>query len=367
MTRNDNDSPSPQDGAPGAPGAPPPAYTTRVLSVEEIALQAGRQMPFLRLPQRALVFSDRQLRLRQLAASHAMRDYLLFVADLASAQHQVLQDYPEVALPDDDACAAAAKALKPPVPAFGWPRDALWRTGLRRLLGHVRERLPDGAARATVERTIDSEDDWLEDQADRLLRRQTLGLDLATAPLIGAGLQVYWTQLALQSADVHGERVFGHTDPATECPCCGSAPTASVTRIGADDAGFRYLQCALCATQWHYVRVKCAHCESTKGIHYQALEPASPDAAAASPTGARPGAIRAECCDTCGHYLKQVLMEKDPEVEPLADDLASVALDLLVSEAGFERSGHNLMLLFGDPDPLPDVPDAPPLPSGGGG
>lgn len=340
MTRNDHDASSPA-------AAPRPAYTTRVLSAEEIALQAGRQMPFLRLPRRALVFSDRALRLCQLAPAHAMRDYLLFVAELASAQHRVLQDHPDVALPDDAACAAAAKALKPPVPAFGWPRDALWRTGLRRLLGHVRERLPDGAARATVERTIDSEDDWLEDQADRLLRRQTLGLDLATAPLIGAGLQVYWTQLALQSADVHGERVFGHTDPATECPCCGSAPTASVTRIGADDAGFRYLQCALCATQWHYVRVKCAHCESTKGIHYEALAPAH-DGLEASATGARPGAVKAECCDTCGHYLKQVSMEKDHEVEPVADDLASVALDLLVADAGFARSGHNLMLLFGD-------------------
>jgi FdhE protein len=41
-------------------------------------------------------------------------------------------------------------------------------------------------------------------------------------------------------------------------------------------------------------------------------------------------------------------MEKDPEVEPVADDLASVALDLLVSEAGMQRSGHNLMLLFGE-------------------
>jgi FdhE protein len=41
-------------------------------------------------------------------------------------------------------------------------------------------------------------------------------------------------------------------------------------------------------------------------------------------------------------------MERDYEVEPVADDLASVTLDLLVSEAGFERHGVNLMLLFGD-------------------
>lgn len=353
-------------------GNTPPKTTatssTRVLSAEEIALQAGRQMPFVHMPVAASVFADRQLRLRQLAASHPMRDYLLFIADLAAAQHEVLKNYPDVALPDSAACTAAAKVLKPPTPAFGWSRDPVWRTELRRLLGLFRAWLTEGPARDAVDHLAASDDDWLDAQADKLLRRITLGLDLATAPLIAAGLQVYWTQLAIQTVGVHGERVFGHTDPSTQCPCCGSLPTASITRIGAEDAGFRYLHCSLCNVQWHYVRIKCTHCESTKGIHFEALEPARADVEVPA-TGARPGAVKAECCDTCGHYLKQVLMEKDPEVEPAADDLASVALDLLVSEAGFERSGHNLMLLFGDPDPADD--DAPsPVPAalaGGGG
>jgi len=43
-------------------------------------------------------------------------------------------------------------------------------------------------------------------------------------------------------------------------------------------------------------------------------------------------------------------MEADHEVEPVADDLASVALDLLVSEAGHQRAGVNLMLVFGEPE-----------------
>ena len=335
--------------------------TTRVLSAEEIALQAGRQMPFVHMPVGASVFADRQLRLRQLAASHPMRDYLLFIADLASAQQEVLNSYPDVALPDTEACTAAARALKPPVPAFGWPRDPVWRNELRRLLGLFRARIAEGPARDTVDHAMASSDEWLDGQADKLLRRITLGLDLASAPLIAAGLQTYWTQLAIRTVDVHGERVFGHTDPGTQCPCCGSLPTASITRIGAEDAGFRYLQCSLCSVQWHYVRIKCTHCESTKGIHFQSLEPLE-TGKELSATGARPGAVKAECCDTCGHYLKQVLMEKDPEVEPVADDLASVALDLLVSESGFERSGHNLMLLFGDPEPAPDL-----LHAGGGG
>ena len=325
--------------------------TIRILDPEQIAIEAGRQVPFLRLPVRASVFADRQLRLRQLAASHPMRDYLLFIADLAQAQHQVLQTHAPVALPSNEDLQAAATALKPPLPAFGWSRDPVWRDELRRLLGLLLVKLPPGPARDTVELVLAGADDWLEAQADRLLRRTTLGLDLACAPLIGAGLQSYFTHLVLQTAAAYGEQVLGRTNPSTECPCCGSVPTVSITRIGADEAGFRYLHCAVCSTQWHYVRVKCSRCESTKGIHFDELEPIPGSGAIVAATGVRPGAVRCECCDTCGHYLKQVAMEKDPEVEPVADDLASIALDLLVSEAGFERSGHNLMLLFGDPEP----------------
>jgi FdhE protein len=32
-------------------------------------------------------------------------------------------------------------------------------------------------------------------------------------------------------------------------------------------------------------------------------------------------------------------------VDPVADDLASIALDMLVDEAGFERAGPNLLLI----------------------
>jgi FdhE protein len=58
-------------------------------------------------------------------------------------------------------------------------------------------------------------------------------------------------------------------------------------------------------------------------------------------------------------------MDRDMYVDPAADDLATVTLDLLVSEAGFQRHGVNLMLLFGDPDG-PDGPDSNPTDGGGG-
>lgn len=321
--------------------------TSRLLDPEQIAIQAGRQMPFLRLPQRATVYAERALRLRQLSAAHPMRDYLLFIAELVQAQHQVLQDYATVPLPDAAACDSAARGLLPPLPAALWPLPDAWRSELRRLLGLLAQRLPAGPAHDVVQRVAAADDAWLDRQADALRNGIARTLDMAAAPLVAAGLQAFFTHAVLATAQAHGDAVFGRTDPATGCPCCGSAPTASVTRIGADESGHRYLACSMCATQWHYVRIKCAHCESTRGITYQQLDAAAADGA----RGAYLGAVKAECCDSCGHYLKMVAMERDPEVEPMADDLASVALDLLVSEAGHQRAGVNLMLLFGDADP----------------
>ena len=141
---------------------------------------------------------------------------------------------------------------------------------------------------------------------------------------------------------------FGPVDDATTGPCCGSAPVASVVRIDAQSGAHRYLACSLCPARWHMVRIKCSRCQSTGGIRYRSLQPI-----AGMPEGAeapRPDPVEAETCDACGHYLKIMRLARDPGAEPIADDLATLPLDLLVCEAGFERHGVNLMLLFGDPE-----------------
>ena len=343
--------------------------TRRLLSPEEIAVQAGQQVPFLRLPERSTVFAERAMRLRQCAASHAMRDYLLFIAEVAEAQQAVLDRHPPAPLPTPTALAEAAGFGAPPLPAELWPRDRAWRDVLRQLLTALRDRLGQTLARERVSALLEADAAWLEDQATRLLGQTTLDLDLASAPLIAAALQVHWTHLVLATdaalppvpkravardrsgapavlpSDAVGPAsAFGRVDDATRCPCCASRPTASITRIGGDDAGYRYLHCALCSTQWHMVRIKCSHCLGTGGIHYESLQ--ASDAAG----GARQASVEAETCDSCGHYLKIVHMERDNQVDPVADDLASVTLDLLIADAGFERHGVNLMLLFGDAD-----------------
>jgi FdhE protein len=96
--------------------------------------------------------------------------------------------------------------------------------------------------------------------------------------------------------------------------------------------GTRYCGCGLCGTLWNYVRIKCALCASTKGIGYQEIE-------------GGPGTVKAETCDSCRGYLKILQQHKDPGVDIIADDVASLGLDLLVHEAGFRRGGVNPFLL----------------------
>jgi FdhE protein len=177
----------------------------------------------------------------------------------------------------------------------------------------------------------------LEAQADLLLGGGQAGvgpdahIDASTAPFIMAALQVCWTRmLASLSHDEVGEHL-GHVDVPGVCPVCGTLPVASIVRAEKAYQGYRYLHCALCATEWHLVRIKCSHCESTAGIHYHSIEGGS-------------AAIRAEACDSCKSYRKICYQEHDMDIEPLADDLASLALDLLMTEAGFQRaSGHPLL------------------------
>ncbi len=52
----------------------------------------------------------------------------------------------------------------------------------------------------------------------------------------------------------------------------------------------------------------------------------------------RSAAIKAETCDECGNYTKIIYMDKAPEAEPFADDLASLDLDILVGDAGWARA-----------------------------
>ncbi|CAG9185533.1 Protein FdhE [Cupriavidus laharis] len=57
--------------------------------------------------------------------------------------------------------------------------------------------------------------------------------------------------------------------------------------------------------------------------------------------------VRAEGCGVCHGYLKVVSLERDPQAEAVADDLATLTLDDAVTVEGYQRTGFNPFALPG--------------------
>lgn len=328
---------------------------TNISTPEKIASGSSMDPPARIWPQSGKLFAERSLRLKHLANDHAMADYLQLMAAISQAQHLLQSEYPQIALPSADELAAARAQGHTPLAASAWPRDPVWRQPWRLLLAQLLQSLPaTSPARAVIEKAQNLDDQSLQDQVNRLLSGRTLGLDLGLAPLLAAGLQLYWTVLVERTLATHPQ-AFALSPDETRCPACSSLPAASITRVGGGMHGQRYLHCSLCNTEWHMRQVKCTHCLKEEHIRYKGLQSAHEN----KTPSARPTA-EAETCEDCKHYLKIIHMERDARVDPLADDLASLTLDLLVSQAGYIRHGSNFMLIFGE-DSASDMPIIPDL------
>jgi len=306
----------------------------RILPRGEIEALDHNVIPRVSLPDRASVFATRAARLRQLAADSPVADYLLLMAQLVDAQQRALKDCAAPGASEDRLALAQAHGM-PPLQAVGWPRDPMWRGILAQLVDDVArgQNVPAEAVEVcrALRRAVDEDPESLEDLAEALLAEQDQGVDGAVAPFVMAALQVYWTDLASRFDD----KQLPVVSPFGVCPVCASLPVASVVRVGGQYEGYRYLCCSLCATQWHMVRVKCSHCEDVESVAYQAIDGRSP-------------AIKAETCDHCHTYRKIFYQDKDLYVEPVADDLASLMLDVLVGEAGYSRASGNPLLWHGN-------------------
>ncbi|HEY0294377.1 MAG TPA: formate dehydrogenase accessory protein FdhE, partial [Bordetella sp.] len=296
----------------------------------------------VRLPARATVFAARASRLRQLAESSPVADYLGLMAHLADAQQAVLAGCEAPGASPERINLAQAHGM-PPLQAVGWRRDPLWTGLLRQILMRLEMTagVPDEALEVCrdLRRALQEQPGVIEAMADAILAERDSEVDSAAAPFVMAALQVYWTDLASR----FDAKQLPVASPFGVCAVCGSLPVASVVRVGGQFDGYRYLCCSLCASEWHMVRVKCSHCEDTETVAYHAIE-----------GGAE--AIRAESCDNCHTYRKIFYQEKDFDVEPVADDLASLLLDVLMGEAGYVRASGNPLLWQGETDADEDGP-----------
>ncbi|NIF55443.1 formate dehydrogenase accessory protein FdhE [Burkholderia sp. Ax-1724] len=306
----------------------------RILEAGDIESLDHTAIPRIRMPERLAVFAPRAARLRQLAAlNNPIAGYLRLMAVLADAQQAVIATF-KAQPPSAELIASAQQHSMPLIPAFSGVRDPAWQDVLRQLLDKVEAAgplTPPLAALIARLRTLDAA--VLDTQADAIFAQRFEDVDPASAPFIMAALQVVWTDLA---ADID-KRAVPYVETPGLCPVCGSHPVASTVRVGGAYDNYRYLQCGLCATEWHMVRAKCSNCDSTRGIAYHVV--GSPDAdAAAREAESKHAALKAESCDECHTYRKIGFLAKDFDFDPFADDLASLTLDLLMGAEGYRRA-----------------------------
>ena len=55
--------------------------------------------------------------------------------------------------------------------------------------------------------------------------------------------------------------------------------------------------------------------------------------------------IKAECCDECRSWVKIFYANRNMALEPVADDVASLGLDLLMRETEYRRAGFDPFLI----------------------
>ncbi|MBZ6075308.1 formate dehydrogenase accessory protein FdhE [Microvirga puerhi] len=283
--------------------------------------------PFVRLPDPGSLFEGRRQRLETLAQTSGLAPYLHFVAGLAEAQRRIQDGLPEPKQPLPEALARAHEFGMPPLDRTRIEVDATLSETLTRLFDAALPLSKPTEAQAALERVRGMTAEVLAEIVRSVLADSIPADAIAEHAYVAAGLQVHFTRLV---AKLEAEKLVRLGDSI--CPSCGGPPTSTlvVGWIGAE--GARYCSCSLCSTLWNVVRVKCILCSSTKGIGYKEIE-------------GGPGTVKAECCDNCRGYVKILYQHKDAALDPVADDIASLGLDLLLQKTEYRRGSFNPFLL----------------------
>ncbi|HTI85295.1 MAG TPA: formate dehydrogenase accessory protein FdhE [Alphaproteobacteria bacterium] len=284
--------------------------------------------PFARLPEPSTLFTERAERFQALAAGHGLAAYLLFLADVARVQARTLADAPEPTWPEADAIERSYGFGMPPLDRNAFVLDNAFTALLSRVIAGLGEVVMPELARAALGRLQATDMLGRAVMVHNVLTDAIPADSFAEHAMVAAALQVHFARLAARLAP---KRLRPVGDGA--CPACGGPPVTSVV-VGWQGAhGTRFCVCSLCATLWNYVRIKCTLCGTTKGIAYQGIDG---DA----------GTIKAETCESCRAYVKILHQHTDPALDPVADDVASLGLDLLLRDAGLRRGAVN-PFLFG--------------------
>lgn len=296
-------------------------------ALENVGIAERDKPPFVRLPKPETLFDLRAMRFAALAPGHQLEAYLAFLSELSTVQDRLARELPAPALPPLTEMRQRAGHAMPILPREELADEPAASESLARLTALLVDVAMPDLARAALERVRNATGEERQAMFAAVLADAVPVETVAEHIFAAAALQVVAARRAAQLDPLLPQPVADGV-----CPCCGGPPVTSTVVGDANIEGVRYVQCSLCATQWNHVRVKCVSCGSTKGIAYQAIEGIA-------------DTIKAETCDECRTYVKLLEQRKDMELEPVADDVASLGLDLLVTEAGWRRAGVNPFLL----------------------
>ena len=294
---------------------------------DPVPIGVSAEPPFAKTPDPATLFAARAERLRALAEGHVLAPYLRFLASLSDVQHRLQDGLAQPDMPAEGDIKRAREFGMPPLDRGRFTADAAFDATLERLLTRSESIDMPEPARAALSRTKAADDAARNDMVRAVLEDAIPVEKLADHLFVAAALQVHFTR---QAAQLNGKDLVPVGNGV--CPACGAPPVASMV-VGWQGAhNTRFCACSLCATQWNYVRIKCTLCGSTDGISYKQVEDGDK-------------LVRAETCDSCRGYVKILQQLENPAIEPVADDAASLALDLLVRELGYRRGAVNPFLM----------------------
>jgi FdhE protein len=294
---------------------------------DPIAIGEVAKPPFARLPDPASMFGRRAERLRALADGHELRSYLLFLADICDVQHRVQPGLPNTELPTADAIVRAREFKMPPLDRISVRRDSAAGATLQRLFTLAGDIAMPDDARAALEGVLAGDAEAMAAMVGAVLANAIPVEALAEHVFVAAALQVHFARLAAQ-LDAKALVPVGQG----VCPACGRPPVSSMVVGWSGALNTRFCACSLCGTLWNYPRVKCVLCGATEGISYQEIAGGA-------------GAVKAETCESCRGYLKVLQQHSNASLDPIADDAATLALDLLLRQSDYRRGGVNPFLL----------------------
>lgn len=284
------------------------------------------KVPLARLPDPEALFTTRAERFDFLALhSPNLAPYLRFLGMVARAQAELARELPPVAPPAAERIELTRSSRMPPL-----DRNEM-RSGLAQVLPRLCEKLADAPmpeparqALTALQSATPADLDWVMTN----VLTDTIPEDSVAPHLFAAAaLQVH---AAMGAAGLHVEQLVPiHVGT---CPVCGGRPAVSLVTENIGAEGARYCACATCQTLWNEVRVKCTCCGSTKGITYRSVETDE-------------ATVKAEVCRECARWVKILYQNKNPTLEPIADDVASLGLDLMMRDTEWSRGGYNPFLM----------------------